>query len=57
MSSVSYVDRRGADLLLEMEGEGASLVHCSDFIRQLVHADGDGKETARKISKRTKKES
>ena len=33
MQGVSYVDHRGADLLLEMESSGASLVHCSDFIR------------------------
>ena len=56
MRGVSYVDHRGADLLVEMENEGASFVHCSDFIRQLMQAGGHG-ATARKLSKRTTKES
>jgi ABC-type transporter Mla MlaB component len=57
MRGVSYVDRRGADLLLEMEAEGVSIVNCSHFLRQLVHSDADSKKAARRISKRTKKES
>lgn len=51
MRGVSYVDRRGASLLSEMESEGASLVNCSDFIRQLIDVNGDGKGTTRRKSK------
>ena len=57
MRAVSYVDHRGAELLLRMEGEGTSIVNCSHFIRQLVRADGDGHETVRRNPKRAKKES
>jgi hypothetical protein len=56
MNGVSYADQRGADLLLHMEDLGASLAQCSDFIRQLLHVN-EGKEAARKGSKRPKKES
>lgn len=51
MRGVSYVDRAGAELLLEMEDAGVSLMHCSDFIQQQVHADRGSKERARRISK------
>ena len=57
MRGVSYVDRRGAEFLLQMEGEGASLLRCSDFIRQLLQANSESKEAARRSTKRTKKES
>jgi ABC-type transporter Mla MlaB component len=56
MRGVSYVDHRGAELLLEMEREGASIVNRSHFIRQLTQRDGDGKATTPKKTKRSKKE-
>jgi hypothetical protein len=56
MRGVSYVDRLGADLLGEMEAAGGSLVHCSDFIRQLLQANGDSKKTTRRNIERAKEE-
>ena len=56
MRGVSYVDHRGRSLLQHMEREGASLVECSDFIRQLLDAKDGQQETARNIAKKTKKE-
>lgn len=57
MRAVSYVDRRGAELLLEMESKGATVVNCSHFVRQLVQSDAVNKERARTKTKQTKKES
>ena len=56
MRGVSYVDHRGRNLLLRMEREGAALAECSDFIRQLLHASDAHQKTARKTTKKTKKE-
>ena len=64
LRGVSYVDHRGRNLLLRMEREGACLVECSDFIRQLLQAKDAGQKTAQSIThkttnrttKRTKKE-
>ena len=48
MRGVSYVDRRGADLLMQMEGEGTHLAQCSDFIRELLRGSGSGERNARR---------
>lgn len=55
LRGVSYVDHRGRNLLLRMEREGASLVECSDFIRQLLQAKDAGPKTARSITRKTTK--
>jgi anti-anti-sigma regulatory factor len=57
MRGVSYVDRRGADLLLEMESKGASIVNCSHFLRQLVDSGVVDKQKAPTKTTQTKKES
>lgn len=56
MRGVSYVDHRGQNLLRRMEREGASLMECSDFIRQILDAKDGHQKAARKITKKTKKE-
>jgi hypothetical protein len=56
MRGVSYVDQRGRNLLLRMEGEGAALAECSDFIRQMLDAKDGHQKVARKITKKVKKE-
>jgi hypothetical protein len=56
MRGVSYVDHRGQSLLLRMECAGASLVECSDFIRQVLDAKDSQQKTARRTTKKTKKE-
>ena len=56
MRGVSYVDHRGQNLLQHMEREGASLVECSDFIRQLLDAKNGQQKAARRTTKKTKKE-
>jgi ABC-type transporter Mla MlaB component len=56
LRGVSYVDYRGRNLLLRMVREGAALVECSDFIRQILDAKDGHQKTARKITKKTKKE-
>ena len=56
MRGVSYVDQRGRNLLLRMEREGAALVECSDFIERLLHTKDGQQKTARKITKKAKKE-
>jgi hypothetical protein len=54
LHEVSFLDVRGKDLLSRMEREGASLVDCSAFIRQLLESKGTarkehhGKTTRRK---------
>lgn len=48
LKEVSFSDARGKDLLLRMEREGVSLVHCPRFIRQLL---GPGSEIQKRISK------
>jgi ABC-type transporter Mla MlaB component len=56
MRGVSYVDHSGRSLLLHMEREGAALTECSDFIRQILDAKDGHQKTARRITKKTKKE-
>lgn len=56
MQAVSYVDHRGRNLLQRMEREGAALAKCSDFIRRLLHASDAHEKTARRITKKAKKE-
>ncbi len=56
MRGVSYVDPAGQNLLRLMEREGASLVECSDFIRQVLDAKDSQQKTARRTTKKTKKE-
>ena len=45
LHEVSYIDRRGKDLLLQIEREGASLVGASEFLRHLLHEDPSSRET------------
>jgi ABC-type transporter Mla MlaB component len=56
LQGVSYLDNGGRDLLLRMEREGASLVECSDFIRQLLNVKEARQRTLRKTTKKTRKE-
>ena len=56
MRGVSYVDHRGQSLLQRMEREGAALVECSDFIRQLLDAKNGQQRAARRTTKKAKKE-
>ena len=55
LRGLSYVDDRGRNLLLRMAREGASLVECSDFIRQLLQAKDASQKTARGITHKTTK--
>src|SRR5580704_17384237 len=48
LRGVSYLDSRGRDLLLHMERQGASLVECPDFVRQLLKAAKPGRKTSHK---------
>lgn len=37
---VTFVDGPGRDLLLRMERQGTPLLDCSEFLRELLHLDG-----------------
>jgi hypothetical protein len=52
---VTFVDRPGRELLLRMERQGAPLVDCSEFLRELLHLDG--RRPSRRRPKSVKKES
>ena len=45
LREVSYVDRRGKDLLLQIEREGASLVGPSEFLMHVLHEEPSSRET------------
>jgi ABC-type transporter Mla MlaB component len=46
LEDVTFADSRGADLLLKMRGQGASLVGCSNFLTHLLQ-DGVHEDPAR----------